>query len=680
MYKIRIFVDDSSFDNINSEQKELDLFDGEMVPICFKYNTLDFKLDIPFSYAYKIPITPKNVSLLGLDIRNNILYSTRKQNYFVTVTIDDVHVFSGSLYVGEVSKNSVSVNLKCSTSSAINSLSSIKMYNEYNYLNDNVSIEYDKSEHHYLDWWYNLKYSNSHTGRTTTLEQYIGTDNGFYLESFSPQVIYEIDGQPRNEYFPIGDSKNQPCAFHNEMFLNGISQTYKLPIYINNLPSTSYKYSNSTHCMFIPTSSHYMDSISGDKIYAVNTDGRSKSYSILIAPLLYNNNGNNTMFTESETYSTHVTINHKDTSITCRYPNSVNIGNNVYISSNSTFSIKQTFFDNFQFRKTDSFNVYYCVYNKSMGDSMLIDAKEYLIAKITEPTTFRIGDYVPDGITYKKDGTITFFKIRVPFSYLSASGSLTSEDSIKPQNVYDIDYKIRFGGDAISDSSTLPNIGQIYSCWMPDISISDYIVNYANIVNKGTAYYSPVNDAIIIKNYNKITDLTDISDYVSEISKISKIFDEHYIDIVNEIYDNKSILYRFETNNTSTSNKTLYKSIIVDIPKDGYDGEDYNFNTIGTSDKNLFLISTYGQEVSGKGNIMITKNQKISDIIDNNGTLKQMIYANEKVEVTIKCSSKMLFDILSFDSKILLKQLNTTFILNNATLTKDGAKLVLIAI
>ena len=82
----------------------------------------------------------------------------------------------------------------------------------------------------------------------------------------------------------------------------------------------------------------------------------------------------------------------------------------------------------------------------------------------------------------------------------------------------------------------------------------------------------------------------------------------------------------------------------------------------------------------GNENIMITKNQKISDIIDNNGTLKQMIYANEKVEVTIKCSSKMLFDILSFDSKILLRQLNTTFILNKATLTKDGAKLVLIAI
>lgn len=215
---------------------------------------------------------------------------------------------------------------------------------------------------------------------------------------------------------------------------------------------------------------------------------------------------------------------------------------------------------------------------------------------------------------------------------------------------------------------------------MPDISISNYIVNYANIVNQGTAYYSPVNDSIIIKNYNNITGLTDISDYVSEISKISKIYDEHYIDIVNEIYDNKSILYRFETNNISTENKTLFKSIIVDIPKDGYDGEDYNFNTIGTSDKNLFLISTYSQVVGDKGNIMITKNQKISDIIDNNGTLKQMIYANEKVEVTIKCSSKILFDILSFDSKILLRQLNTTFILNKATLTKDGAKLVLIAI
>ena len=292
MYKIRIFVDDSSFDNINSEQKELDLIDEETVPICFTYNTLDFKLDIPFSYTYKIPVTPKNVSLLGLDIRNNILYSTRKRNYFVTVTIDDVHVFSGSLYVNEVSKNNISVNLKCDTDSSINSLSSIKMYNEYNYLDDNVSIEYDKSEHNYLDWWYNLKYSNSHTGRTTTLEQYSSIDNGFYLESFSPQVIYEIDGQQRNEYFPIGDSKNQPCAFHNEMFLNGISQTYKIPIHINNLSSTSYNWENSTHCMFIPTSSHYMDSISGDKIYAVNTDGRSKSYSILIAPLLYNKNGN----------------------------------------------------------------------------------------------------------------------------------------------------------------------------------------------------------------------------------------------------------------------------------------------------------------------------------------------------------------------------------------------------
>ncbi len=680
MYKTRIFVDDSSLDNINSEQKELDLFDGETVPICFTYNTLDFKLDIPFSYTYKIPMTPKNVYLLGLDIRNNILYSTRKQTYFVTVIIDDVHVFSGSLYVSEVSKNSISVNLKCDTNSSINSLSSIKMYNEYNYLNNNVSIEYNTREHHYLDWWYNLKYSNDHTGRTTTLEQYSSIDNGFYLESFSPQVIYEIDGQQRHEYFPIGDSKNQPCAFHNEMFLNGISQTYQIPIYINNLLSTSYNYSNSTHCMFIPTSSHYMDSISGDKIYAVNTDGRSKSYSILIVPLLYNKDGNNTMFTESKEYTTHVTINNKDTSITCRYPNSANVGNNVYISSDSTFSIKQEFFDNFQFRKTDSFNVYYCEYNKSMGDSILIDAKEHLIAKITEPTIFRIGDYFPDGITYKKDGTITFFKIRVPFSYLSAFGSLKSEDSIKPQNVYDIDYNIRFGGDAISDSSTLPNVSQIYSCWMPDISISDYIVNYANIVNQGTAYYSPVSDSIIIKNYNNITGLTDISDYVSEISKISKIYDEHYIDIVNEIYDNKSILYRFETNNTSTSNKTLFKSIIVDIPKDGYDGDDYNFNTIGTSDKNLFLISTYSQVVGENGNMMITKNQKISDIIDNNGTLKQMIYANEKVEVTIKCSSKMLFDILSFDSKILLRQLNTTFILNKATLTKDGAKLVLIAI
>ena len=168
--------------------------------------------------------------------------------------------------------------------------------------------------------------------------------------------------------------------------------------------------------------------------------------------------------------------------------------------------------------------------------------------------------------------------------------------------------------------------------------------------------------------------MIDISDYVSEITKISKIYDEHYIDIVNEIYDNKSILYRFETNNTSTSNKTLFKSIIVDIPKDGYD-TNFNCNTIGASDKNLFLIKTFGV-----GNVMIAGEKRIKDIIDNNGTLKQMIYANEKVEVTIKCSSKMLFDILSFGSKILLRQLNTTFILNKATLTKDGAKLVLIAI
>lgn len=679
MYKIRIFVDDSSFDNINSAQKELDLIDGEMVPICFTYNTLDFKLDIPFSYTYKIPMTPKNISLLGLDIRNNILYSTRKQNYFVTVTIDDVHVFSGSLYVNEVSKSNISVNLKCDTRSSINNLSSIKMYNEYNYLNNNISIEYNKHEHNYLDWWYNLKYSNSHTGRTTTLEQYSGTDNGFYLESFSPQLAYEIDGQKRSDYFPVGDSKNQPCAFHNEMFLNGISQTYQIPIYINNSPSTSYNYSNSTHCIFIPTSSHYMDNILHSSIYSVTTGGRSKSYSIIIAPLL-DNASNNIVFTESKEYTTHVTINYKDTKITCRYPNSVNVGNNIHISSNSTFSIKQEFFDNFQWKKTDAFNVYYCEYNKSMGNSILVDKKETLIAEITEPTTFRIGDYFPDGITYKKDGTMTFFEIRIPWSYLSAFGSLPSEDSIKPQNVYDIDYKIRFGGDAISDSSTLPNVVQIYSCWMPDISISDYIVNYANIVNQGTAYYSPVNDAIIIKNYNNITGLIDISEYVSEISKISKIYDEHYIDIVNEMYDNTNIVYRFETNNTSTANKTLFKSIICDIPRDGYDGDDINCNTIGASDKNLFLISTYSKVAGDKGNIMITNEQKISNIIDDNGTLKQMIYANEKVEVTIKCSSKMLFDILSFDNKILLRQLNTTFILNKATLTKDGAKLVLIAI
>jgi hypothetical protein len=299
MYKTRVFVDDSSFDNINSEQKELDLFDGEMVPICFTYNTLDFKLDIPFSYTYKIPMTPKNVSLLGLDIRNNILYSTRKQIYFVTVTIDDVHVFSGSLYVSEVSKNNISVNLKCATDSYINSLSSIKMYNEYNYLNNNISIEYNKSKHNYLDWWYNLKYSNDHTGRTTTWEQYSGTDNGFYLESFSPQLAYEIDGQKRSDYFPVGDSKNQPCAFHNEMFLNGISQTFQIPIYINNSPSTSYNYSNSTQCMFIPTSSHYMDNILHSAIYSVTTGGRSKSYSIIIAPLL-GNASNNTVFTESK--------------------------------------------------------------------------------------------------------------------------------------------------------------------------------------------------------------------------------------------------------------------------------------------------------------------------------------------------------------------------------------------
>jgi hypothetical protein len=120
----------------------------------------------------------------------------------------------------------------------------------------------------------------------------------------------------------------------------------------------------------------------------------------------------------------------------------VNVGNNVHISSNSTFSIKQEFFDNFQFRKTDSFNVYYCEYNKSMGDSILVDKKETLIAKITEPTIFRIGDYFPDGITYKKDGTIIFFEIRIPWSYLSAFGSLPSEDSIKPQNVYNMNYKI----------------------------------------------------------------------------------------------------------------------------------------------------------------------------------------------------------------------------------------------
>ena len=309
-----------------------------------------------------------------------------------------------------------------------------------------------------------------------------------------------------------------------------------------------------------------------------------------------------------------------------------------------------------------------CEYNSSMGSNIVYDKKRTLIANITEPTTFRIGDYVPDGITYKKDGTIIFFEVVIPYSNIS------SVDDLYPDSVYALTYHIRFNGTAVSDSSLLPNVSQIYSCWMPDISISDYIINYANIVNQGTAYYSPVSDSIIIKNYNNIKDLTDISDYVSEITKISKIYDEHYIDIVNEIYDNKSILYRFETNNTSTSNKTLFKSIIVDIPKDGYD-TNFNCNTIGASDKNLFLIKTFGV-----GNVMIAGEKRIKDIIDDNGTLKQMIYANEKVEVTIKCSSKMLFDILSFDNKILLRQLNTTFILNKATLTKDGAKLVLIAI
>lgn len=669
MYKVRIFVDDSSFDNINSEQKELDLFDGEMVPICFTYNTLDFKLDIPFSYTYKIPMTPKNVSLLGLDIRNNILYSTRKQNYFVTVTIDDVHVFSGSLYVGEVSKNSVSVNLKCSTSSSINSLSSIKMYNEYNYLNDNVSIEYDKSEHHQLDWWYNLKYSNSHTGRTTTPDQYTGTDNGFYLESFSPQVIYEIDGQNRDDTYPIGDSKDQPCAFHNEMFLNGISQTYQIPIYINNSPSTSYNWENSTHCMFIPKSSHYMDNISYRKCFSDTWRVRSHSHCIIIAPILtdYSGNDDERFFTKPSTYDSNVWANNSSHKLSCDSPNGINCGNNAYITPDSTFDIVKSFFDNFQ-KNGEIFEVYMCEYNSSMGSNIVYDKKRTLIAKITEPTTFRIGDYVPDGITYKKDGTTIFFEIVIPYSNIS------SVDGLYPDSVYSLTYHIRFNGTAVSDSSLLPNVSQIYSCWMPDISINDYIINYANIVNQGTAFYSPVNDSIIIKNYNNITGLTDISEYVSEISKISKIYDEHYIDIVNEIYDNKSILYRFETNNTSTSNKTLFKSIICDIPKDGYD-TNFNCNTIGASDKNLFLIKTFGI-----GNIMIAGEKRIKDIIDNNGTLKQMIYANEKVEVTIKCSSKMLFDILSFDNKILLRQLNTTFILNKATLTKDGAKLILIAV
>jgi hypothetical protein len=138
-------------------------------------------------------------------------------------------------------------------------------------------------------------------------------------------------------------------------------------------------------------------------------------------------------------------------------------------------------------------------------------------------------------------------------------------------------------------------LSQIYSCWMPDISISDYIVNFANIVNQGTAYYSPVGNSIIIKNYNNITGLIDISEYVSEITKISKIYDEHYIDIVNEMYDNTNIVYRFNTNNNSDANKTLFKSIICDIPRDGYDGDDINCNTIGASDKNLFLISTYNK-------------------------------------------------------------------------------------
>ena len=65
MYKYRVFIKQTigTQSANNNNLLELDTNSSESIPLCFQYNTMDFKFNTSFSYTYKIPLTYKNKNI-----------------------------------------------------------------------------------------------------------------------------------------------------------------------------------------------------------------------------------------------------------------------------------------------------------------------------------------------------------------------------------------------------------------------------------------------------------------------------------------------------------------------------------------------------------------------------------------------------------------------------------------
>ena len=653
MYKYRVFI------YSNSDMNELDTDSGESIPLCFHYNTMDFKFNSSFSYTYKIPLTVKNKELLGFYIKNNIMYSVRNKYYTSVVTMDDRLVFKGVINVTEVSKDSVSCSFITATNNFVSKLSNLKMWNAV------CSAEYNKDDSN------NVINSNKFQGTSdfnggffTYRTDFENITNRGYFYS---KMIYE-NGQYTKDMtnYYLGSGKNQPVSFNNEMYINSIANAYGLNIDINNKKSSTYIPTTSTHCSFIPDKFHKFTYVSNVPVTCYSHG--ASNVDMVIAPILGVINStvdpDTTWFSKSDKFTT--TIN--DQKINCRYPNCSNSDCDIVVSPNSTFTIPQSLFNDFS-----TASLYMCSYKS--GD-FLISRNEKFIKSLNKEETFRVGDYYPDGIKYKKDGVMYFFSLRVRLFEFKKPISF-----ILNYNIY------------IDGSTTLQNqidVSSHYSLFMPDISITDYMVSYANIVNRGTIYYDTRDNTIKFKSYSLLeNDVIDISEYISEISKVSKIFNYTDSYIYNEEDSVKNIIYDIDSNIVDGDSNAEYKSIISEISTDATDCSMTSLNTgaptlQNRSDSLLYLTGTFfNSTIDGRAqgkSIVYANPISIKDHINGSRLMKSMFYNNGKVELTIKCSSKMVFDILDFNSRLKVQQLGSEFILNKATLTKDGAKLILIAI
>ena len=685
MYKYRVFIKQTigTQSANNNNLLELDTNSSESIPLCFQYNTMDFKFNTSFSYTYKIPLTYKNKNILGFYVKNNMLYSVREKYYPVSVTMDDRLIFSGVIKVSDVSKDSVTCSFEVDKSSNIHSLSNIKLWQ----IEDNIDLGIHYSGTKDI---YNLQYNNG-VGRTTGDYNYVESMN----TCFFPKLMYEDnqykDGDPN---FGIGDGNNQPVGIHNELLIDDFCRSYNIDCFINNRKMNSFIPEVCTQSIFIPDKLHFVDSIK--YVDTLCCRYNYKMYSFIIAPILGVTNRvldpDTKWFSKSDTYketfefhynqgTQHITFN-------CRYPNSSNSDCDIIVSKDSTIEFPKKMFSS-SFYYLQNVRLFLNIYNKKTGNFWKDTEKKYLTTLNSE-TSVKISDYLPDGIIYKKDGTMYFFSVEIESKYVDDS-PMDAKLALINNDMFYTKYNIYFDGkNTLSDRN---DISRVYSQYMPDISINDFLISYANIINKGTIYYDTRTSRLMIKGYDNIKNVIDISNYVSEITKQSKLFDEHNIYMYCEENSSKINISKFTTNEYSNENNELYKSIFYELRFNSINSlYQYDFvktdgaaSTIGRSDSFLYPISTFfctndGSSYVDGSSIVYAKPVVIDDLLRTSNYLPSMFYNNEKVELTIKCSSKMVFDILDFNSRLKVQQLGSEFILNKATLTKDGAKLVLIAI